>query len=75
MVSCGYYLLHISLRDEGLGDALQAAIEDFHDGRCDGLGLLGGRALRLGLPHLRSSFMVNSLRQAFQRTPLIKAPE
>jgi hypothetical protein len=71
MVGCGYcYLLHLSLGDKGLGDALEAVIEDLGDGRCHGLGLLGGHALRLQLLNLRSPFVANSLRQAFQRTPL-----
>jgi hypothetical protein len=46
MVGCGYYyLLHLSLGDEGLGDALEAVVEDLSDGGCDGVGLLGGHAL------------------------------
>jgi hypothetical protein len=71
MVGCGYYyLLYLSLGDEGLEEALEAIVEDLGDGGCDVLGLLGGHALRLQLPHMQSPFVADSLRQAFQRTPL-----
>lgn len=49
------YLLHLGLGDEGLGDALEAVVEDLGDRGGDGLRLLGRDALRLQLSDLRSS--------------------
>ena len=51
----GRYLLHLGLGDEGLGDALEAVVEDLRDRGGDRLRLLGRHALRLQLPDLRPS--------------------
>jgi hypothetical protein len=51
----GACLLHLGLGDEGLGDALEAVVEDLRDGGGDRLRLLGGHALRLQLPDLRAT--------------------
>ena len=77
----GRYLLHLGLGDEGLGDALEAVVEDLRDRGGDRLRLLGRHALRLQLPDLRPSRRrerarthISVPREAFRRTPLRRNP-